>query len=88
VRDLAFERLSTAIEERSVLERLILGRGATDAEKSRRVRFIPLPSIGSSFTDSSIRRVLVEMPSHSPISESDMRWATVRPARPGNLATR
>jgi len=75
VRDLAFDRLSNGIEARDLLERLILGRGATDAEKPRRVRFIPLPSVGSTFTDSSIRRVLVEMPADCPISEGDMRWA-------------
>jgi CRISPR-associated protein Csb2 len=75
VRDLAFERLSSAIESREVIERLILGREATDADKPRRVRFIPLPSIGSSFTDPSIRRMLVEMPADCPIDEADMRWA-------------
>jgi CRISPR-associated protein Csb2 len=74
VRNLAFDRLKGVLDE-IVVEKLILGRGATDAEKGQRVRFIPIPSVGSRFTDPSIRRVVVEMPADCPILEEDMRWA-------------
>lgn len=75
VRDLAFEQLGKALTESGTIELLVMGRGATDADKTRRVRFIPLPSIGFAFTDPSIRRMLVEMPPDCPIDEADMRWA-------------
>jgi len=74
LRDLAFERLEKFLDARTV-ELCVVGRGATNAERRRRVRFVPLPSIGFALTDPSIRRMLVEIPADCPISEADMRWA-------------
>jgi CRISPR-associated protein Csb2 len=74
-RDLAFDRLEAIIVDAKLRERLVLGRGADDADRSQRVRFIALPSIGTRHTDASIRRIVVELPPDCPISEEDVRWA-------------
>lgn len=58
-----------------MLNIVVLGQGSKSADATRRVRFVPLPSIGSTFADQKIRRILVELPSECPISEADMSWA-------------
>lgn len=56
-------------------ERLIVGRGAGAADKERRVRIVPLPSIGHREADPSIRRLLLEVPQRCPIPAEDIAWA-------------
>jgi len=53
----------------------LIGRHPTDAEKSRRVRIVPLPSIGHAHASRDIRRVLVEIPSNCPLRPDDIAWA-------------
>lgn len=76
VRDLAAGRLTEAFPDRAhEVARLIVGAGVTSADSARRVRFIPLPSIGFEHTDPAIRRILVEVPPDCPIATSDIAWA-------------
>lgn len=58
-----------------LIERLVIGRGAVEAEKAKRPRFIPLPSIGSDHADQAIRRLLVEVPPNCPLPVRDIEWA-------------
>ncbi len=74
IRDAAACRLRQAMPHDEI-ERALIGRGATEADKSRRVRIIPLPSIGGAHTDPSIRRVLIERPPDCPIRADDLSWA-------------
>jgi CRISPR-associated protein Csb2 len=57
------------------VNRVLVGRDATEADKALRVRIVPLPSIGHAQVDRSIRRVLVEVPPDCPIRADDMVWA-------------
>ncbi|SDE62512.1 type I-G CRISPR-associated protein Csb2 [Rhodospira trueperi] len=75
VRDaLAARLLRGRICERHVLA-YVIGRGATDADKARRIRLIPLPSIGVHHADRAVRRLLVEVPAECPISAETVHWA-------------
>jgi CRISPR-associated protein Csb2 len=68
LRDAVAERLKPALPQRDALiERVLIGRGATEADKAARVRIVPLPSVGTPNTDPSIRRVLVEIPPNCPV---------------------
>lgn len=73
LRDHAVERLRS--HHPNLVERIMMGRGAEDADKALRVRIIPLPSIGHEHTDPSIRRVLVEVPPNCHIPATDIDWA-------------
>jgi CRISPR-associated protein Csb2 len=75
IRDLAFSRLSSAMGRAAEFERVLLGRECDDRLRAMRVRFIPLPSIGTEHTDPSIRRALIELPPECPVEASDLRWA-------------
>jgi CRISPR-associated protein Csb2 len=76
VRDRAAERLRRALPGRTPeIERLVIGRGASEADKARRIRVIPLPSIGKEHTDPAIRRVLIEIPPDCPIAATDVLWS-------------
>jgi CRISPR-associated protein Csb2 len=76
VRDRMAERLTQALPGRAgEIERFIIGRGATDADKARRIRVLPLPSIGMEHTDPAIRRVLIEVPPDCPIAAEDVLWS-------------
>ncbi len=77
VRDMAAERLRQAYDADSaaLVERFVVGRGAEAADIARRVRVIPLPTIGFIHADPAIRRVLVEIPPDCPISAADIEWA-------------
>lgn len=74
-------RLAKALIEGAVArlphgEPQLLGRrDAGEADKPGRVRVIPLPSIGATHTDPSIRRVLVEVPPGCPLDRRDVAWA-------------
>ena len=76
LRDAAVKRLSDALPTKlAQIERVLIGRDATDADKAARVRIVPLPSTGHHYVDRSIRRVLVEVPPNSPIGAEDIAWA-------------
>jgi CRISPR-associated protein Csb2 len=73
LRDHAVERLRS--HHSNLVERIMVGRDAEDADKALRVRIIPLPSIGHEHTNQGIRRVLVEVPPNCPIPAADINWA-------------
>ena len=76
LRDGAAARLSQALPELAGdVERFVVGRGAGASDLNRRIRIIPLPSIGTEHTDPSVRRVRIEVPPACPIPLDDLRWA-------------
>lgn len=77
VRNNAAERMKGAFPgDSATIERVFgLARDMTEADKSRRLRIIPLPSIGHPHADRGIRRVLVEIPPNCPLSAKDIDWA-------------
>lgn len=76
IRDAVASRLTAAFGAKAdLIARVIVGRGASEADKAQRVRIIPLPSIGHIHVDRAIRRVLVVVPPNSPIDASDIAWA-------------
>jgi CRISPR-associated protein Csb2 len=80
VRDLAARRLTAAAVDTdtytdSGIESAIVGRRLNPVEGNRRVRFVPLPSIGARHTDPSIRRVMIEIPPECPVTAADVSWA-------------
>lgn len=72
LRDAAVGRLKQALPEERLIERILVGRGATEADKAQRVRIVPLPSIGHVYVDRAIRRILVEIPPDCPIPTDDI----------------
>ena len=75
IRDKAAERLKEALpEEAGKIDRVFIGRGATEADKATRVRILALPSIGHTHADHAIRRVLVEIPPNCPLRTDDVTW--------------
>lgn len=74
IRDLAARRLEKHFG-RETVQRIIVGRYAGEADKSLRIRIVPLPSIGSVHADRRIRRVLIEVPPACPIQSGDIAWA-------------
>ena len=76
LRDEAVSRLKKALPgEVGKIDRALIGREATEADKAARVRIVPLPSIGYELADHAIRRVLVEIPSNCPLRSDDIAWA-------------
>ncbi|MEW6058374.1 MAG: type I-U CRISPR-associated protein Csb2 [Bdellovibrionota bacterium] len=76
VRDAAANRLESAFQDKkSLIERVLIGRNASEADKAARVHIIPLPSIGHIHADRAIRRVMVEVPANCPIRTEDIAWA-------------
>jgi CRISPR-associated protein Csb2 len=76
VRDSAASRLQDGFLGRAAeIDKAVVGRGAGAADKERRVRILPLPSIGVEYTSPEIRRVLVEVPPDFPFSTDDLVWA-------------
>lgn len=78
LRDEAAERLRHGLPGRAEqIEQTIVGRCVEGrrASAEHRVRIIPLPSIGSPHADRGIRRVLLEVPSGSPLCADDVEWA-------------
>lgn len=76
LRDAVYEKLKNALPSMAGLcERVIVGRNAGEADKSQRVRVVPLPSIGHEHVDRAIRRVLVEVPPNCPLPADDIAWA-------------
>lgn len=74
IRDLVAKRLKSHLGAKLV-ERIIIGRNAGEADKKLRIRIIPLPSIGFTHVDRQVRRILVEIPSNCPIEVGDVEWA-------------
>lgn len=74
VRNHVAARLKSHVND-ALVERIIIGRDAVEAEKQTRIRIIPLPSIGFVHADRKIRRILVEVPSACPIRTQDIAWA-------------
>jgi CRISPR-associated protein Csb2 len=76
VRDAAADRLIEAWPAKvACIERVLIGRNTTEADKAARVRITPLPSIGHRHADHAIRRVLIEIPPNCPLRADDMEWA-------------
>lgn len=75
-RDQAAARLREAMPARAEdIERYLIGRGATDADKAARVKIAPLPSIGHPHADMTIRRLAVRVPQACPLRADDLTWA-------------
>ncbi|HEY5338216.1 MAG TPA: type I-U CRISPR-associated protein Csb2, partial [Rhizomicrobium sp.] len=76
IRDMAAARLKKQpAANEAQIDRVLVGRDATEADKGARVRIIPLPSIGSDHVDRAIRRVLIEIPPDCCISADDIAWS-------------
>jgi CRISPR-associated protein Csb2 len=81
IRDLAVKRLKESTWRREDpkrelwIEKVFVGRDAVEADKARRIRITPLPSIGYARVERSIRRVLVTVPPDCPIAAGDVAWA-------------
>ena len=76
IRDRAAASLAKYIpENRAIIECVLIGRGASEADKAARVRIVPLPSVGHAHADRLIRRVLVEILPNCPIRRDDLEWA-------------
>ena len=75
-RDRAAARLSEALPAcRADLDRYLIGRGASDADKAARVRIVPIPSVGHPGADMMIRRLVVYVPPSCPLRPDDLGWA-------------
>ncbi|MGY3454088.1 type I-G CRISPR-associated protein Csb2 [Bradyrhizobium sp. USDA 4353] len=73
LRDGAAARLKARRPDAAALvDRILIGRDATEADKAQRLRIIPLPSIGSPHVTPAIRRVLVELPPNCPFSRAEI----------------
>lgn len=76
LRDAAAAKLSDKLESKhGDIDRCLVGRGADEADKVRRVRIVPLPSIGHQYVSPAIRRVMVEIPATCPLRADDVAWA-------------
>lgn len=77
VRNNAAERMKRCFPGKlGMIERVFgLCRNMTEADKLRRLRIIPLPSIGHPHADRGIRRLLVEIPPDCPLPAKDIEWA-------------
>ncbi len=79
LRDSAAENLRKALPAQvNQVERALIGRkrdGSDASAAARRVRVLPLPSIGHTHADQAIRRVLVEVPREAEIAAGDVQWA-------------
>lgn len=73
VAELARLKLPSPLDERTI-NKVLIGRDATEADKALRIRIIPIPSIGHVHAHPGIRRVLVEVPPDCPIRADDMAW--------------
>ena len=76
LRDAAVRRLRDSLPAKATaFERLVIGRGAGARDVTRRVRLVPIPSIGAQHTDPSIRRIMAEIPANCPVRVDDLKWA-------------
>ena len=63
------------VHESETVDLLVIGRGAGPADLLRRLRIIPLPSIGHEQVTPAIRRLLVEVPRSHPLPLRDLEAA-------------
>ena len=85
LRDAAAKRLMDSMPDDSALiEKIVVGRNAGSADLARRIRILPVPSVGTEHTDPSIRRVLVEVPPECPLRLDDLKWAFAGVVTPGS----
>jgi CRISPR-associated protein Csb2 len=76
IRDAVKARLVRALPDSAAsIDRFLVGTGAQAADVGRRVRIVPLPSIGGPNTSPSIRRVAVEVPPDCPVPARDLDWS-------------
>ena len=76
IRNGVVKKLTKALPEKThEIQRLIGGQGAMQADKSLRVKIIPLPSIGHPHADGMIRRILVQIPPNCPLRTDDLSWS-------------
>ena len=76
VRDKVAARLCGAVPAwAGDVERYLIGRGATDADKVSRVHIVPIPLIGRSLADTRIRQLAVYVPHSCPLRADDLAWA-------------
>ena len=76
VRDKVAARLCEAVPAlASDVERYLIGRGATDADKALRVRIVPVPSFSRPQADTRIRQLAVYVPQSCPLRADDLAWA-------------
>lgn len=76
VRDHVVKRMTDALPaHRPDIERYIIGRNATDADKTIRVQIVPIPSVGHPHADMRIRRLAVYVPQSCPLPSEDLAWA-------------
>jgi CRISPR-associated protein Csb2 len=76
VRDGAAKRLLAVMpSSASLIERFLIGRGASADDRVRRVRITPMPTIGHPNASPSIRRIMVEVPPDCPMPLRDLAWA-------------
>jgi CRISPR-associated protein Csb2 len=76
MRDQAAARLRIGLPDRGpCIDRVFVGRDATEADKAQRISITPLPTIGHVHAERSIRRVLVAVPPNCPIAAGDIAWA-------------
>ena len=77
IRDAAAVRLAAVLPDKAACIERVFGRvrDLTAADKAQRIRIAPLPSIGHPNAESSIRRVLVEIPPNCPLPVDDLKWA-------------
>jgi CRISPR-associated protein Csb2 len=80
IRDLAVKRLKDSAWRRddpkreTLADKIFTGRDSQEADKARRIRITPLPSIGHAQTERSIRRLLVTVPPDCSIATGDIAW--------------
>jgi CRISPR-associated protein Csb2 len=76
IRDGAAARMAKGLPDRTdLVDRILIGRGASESDKARRLRITPLPTIGHAQAVRSIRRVLITVPPDCPIEAGDIDWA-------------
>ena len=68
----AADRLGASLKPQA--DRFVIGRNAGPADKTRRVRAFPVPTLGK-HGDGLIRRIAVEIPPDCPLGLEDLRWA-------------
>ena len=88
VRDKAADRLRSEMPElEDYVERYLIGRGATEADKAMRVHIVPIPSVGHEHADMAVRRIAVYVPQSCPLRADDLAWAFVQVAWADNGGT-
>ncbi|NKC15942.1 MAG: type I-U CRISPR-associated protein Cas5/Cas6 [Gammaproteobacteria bacterium] len=76
VRDGLAARLSEALSEQvPAIEAQVIGRGATEKDKARRIRLIPIPSTGHPHVNPAVRRILLMVPPDCSLLLGDLEWA-------------